>query len=254
MTYPLVLDLAADGIPVAVTCGLLGFSRQAFYSWRADPVSERDLVDAYATNAAFEVHRDDPGYGYRFIADELADAGHELSERRVWKVCSQAGIVSAHSRKRGRSKKPGPPVHEDLVERDFTATGPNRLWLTDITEHPNRAGKAVPVRGQGRLVPADRGLLDRLTDDQPPRGRRARDGHRSPRPRPGARLRGPRRQGQPVPLPPLRRRAAPARAARVHGPGRVLGGQRCHGDAPISVKRSSERLQGDGRGVGRSNA
>ena len=57
MTYPLVLDLAADGIPVAVTCGLLGFSRQAFYSWRADPVSERDLVDAYATNAALGVHK-----------------------------------------------------------------------------------------------------------------------------------------------------------------------------------------------------
>jgi hypothetical protein len=75
MTYRLVLDLAADGIPVAVTCGLLGFSRQAFYSWRADPVSERDLVDAYATNAALEVHRDDPGFGYRFIADELTGAG-----------------------------------------------------------------------------------------------------------------------------------------------------------------------------------
>lgn len=141
MTYPLVLDLAADGIPVAVTCGLLGFSRQAFYSWRTTPVSERDLVDAYATNAAFEVHRDDPGFGYRFIADELADAGHKVSERRVWKVCSQAGIVSAHARKRGRSKKPGPPVHDDLVERDFTATGPNLVWLTDITEHPTAQGK-----------------------------------------------------------------------------------------------------------------
>ena len=141
MTYPLVLDLAADGIPVAVTCGLLGFSRQAFYSWRARPVSERDLVDAYATNAAHEVHRDDPGFGYRFIADELADAGHEVSERRVWKVCSQAGIASAHARKRGRSKKPGPPVHEDLIERDFTAPAPNMVWLTDITEHPTVEGK-----------------------------------------------------------------------------------------------------------------
>jgi transposase InsO family protein len=141
MTFPLVLDLAADGVPVAVTCGLLGFSRQAFYSWKADPVSGRDLVDAYATNAAFEVHRDDPGFGYRFIADELAEAGHAISERRVWRICSQAGIVSVHARKRGRWKKPGPPVHDDLVERDFTATGPNRLWLTDITEHPTGEGK-----------------------------------------------------------------------------------------------------------------
>ena len=124
-----------------MTCGLLGFSRQAFYSWKANPVSERDLVDAYATNAALEVHRDDPGIGYRFIADELVEAGHEVSERRVWKVCSQTGIVSAHSRKRGRWRKPGPPVHDDLVERDFTAAGPNMVWLTDITEHPTGEGK-----------------------------------------------------------------------------------------------------------------
>ena len=141
MTYPLVRDLAVDGIPVTVTCRVLKFSTQAFYAWCADPVSERDLVDAYAMNAAFEVHRDDPGFGYRFIADELAAAGHEISERRVWKICSQAQIVSAHARTRGRWKKPGPPVHDDLVERDFTATGPNRLWLTDITEHATAEGK-----------------------------------------------------------------------------------------------------------------
>ena len=156
MTYPLVRDLAVDGIPVTVTCRVLKFSTQAFYAWCADPVSERDLVDAYAMNAAFEVHRDDPGFGYRFIADELAAAGHEISERRVWKICSQAQIVSAHARTRGRWKKPGPPVHDDLVERDFTATGPNRLWLTDITEHWTDEGKlylcAIKDVFSGRIV------------------------------------------------------------------------------------------------------
>ena len=53
----------------------------------------------------------------------------------------QARIVSAPARARGRWKKPGPPVHDDLVERDFTAAGPNRLWLTDLTEHPTAEGK-----------------------------------------------------------------------------------------------------------------
>ena len=141
MTYPLVRDLAVDGIPVTVTCRVLKFSPQAVYSWQARPVSERDLVDAYAMDAAYKIHADDPGFGYRFIADELADAGHAVSERRVWRICSQAGIVSAHSRTRGRWKKPGPPVHDDLVRREFTSSGPNRLWLTDITEHPTAEGK-----------------------------------------------------------------------------------------------------------------
>lgn len=115
MRYPLVLDLAADGIPVAVTCRVLKFSRQAFYAWCRAPASDHDLVDAYATNAAFDVHADDPNFGYRFIADELDDAGHAVSERRVWRLCSQAGIVSLHARKRGKSRRPGPPVHDDLV-------------------------------------------------------------------------------------------------------------------------------------------
>jgi hypothetical protein len=41
MMYPLVLDLADDKIPVAVTCRVLGFSKQAFYKWRAKPVSDQ---------------------------------------------------------------------------------------------------------------------------------------------------------------------------------------------------------------------
>jgi putative transposase len=40
--YPLVFDLAADGIPVTVTCRVLGFSTQAFYKWKRDPVTDRD--------------------------------------------------------------------------------------------------------------------------------------------------------------------------------------------------------------------
>jgi len=41
----------------------------------------------------------------------------------------------------GKGRQPGPPAHDDLVERDFTATAPNRLWLTDITEHRTSEGK-----------------------------------------------------------------------------------------------------------------
>ena len=54
MSYPLVLDLADDGIPIAVTCRVLKFSKQAFYAWRAQPVSQRDWDDAHLLNAAVE--------------------------------------------------------------------------------------------------------------------------------------------------------------------------------------------------------
>lgn len=141
MKYPLVLDLAADGIPVAVTCRVLGFSTQAFNKWRRNPVSQRDWDDAHLMNAALDIHADDPAFGYRFIADELIDAGHQVSERRVWRICSEQGIWSVFSKKRGLNRKAGPPVHDDLVDRDFTATRGNQLWLTDITEHRTAEGK-----------------------------------------------------------------------------------------------------------------
>jgi putative transposase len=141
MTYPLVLDLAADKIPVAVTCRVLGFSKQAFYAWRQNPVSQRDWDDAHLINAAADIHRDDPAFGYRFIADELPARGIEAGENRVARLCSQQRIWSVFSKKRGLGRKAGPPVHDDLVARQFTAAGPDRTWLTDITEHPTAEGK-----------------------------------------------------------------------------------------------------------------
>ena len=51
-----------------------------------------------------------------------------------------AKLCGIYRRKRWRSC-PAPPVHDDLVRRRFVADAPNRLWLTDITEHPTREGK-----------------------------------------------------------------------------------------------------------------
>lgn len=141
MRYPLVRDLAGDGIPVTVTCRVLGFSTQAFYKWNRDPVTDRDWDDARLVNAAIDIHHDDPAFGYRFIADELAHAGIEAGERRVWRLCSQERLWSVFAKRRGLSRKAGAPVHDDLVDRTFTAPAANVVWLTDITEHPTGQGK-----------------------------------------------------------------------------------------------------------------
>lgn len=142
MMFPLVADLAAEGVPVKVTCGVLGFSTQAFYKWRAKPCSDRDLDDAHLTNTLVDLHGDDPEFGYRFLADELESAGHELGERRVWRLCRDQRLWSTTTRKGRRGKgRPGPAVHDDLVQRDFTAERPDQVWLTDITEHPTSEGK-----------------------------------------------------------------------------------------------------------------
>jgi putative transposase len=141
MMFPLVRELAVDGVPVAVTCRVLGFSKQAYFKWRAAPVTDRDWADAQLINAAIDIHHDDPEFGYRFIADELAGQGVKASRNRVNRLCTMQRIWSVHSRKRGRHRVPGPPVHDDLVLREFDAAAPNDVWFTDITEHPTAEGK-----------------------------------------------------------------------------------------------------------------
>ncbi|MBG6216118.1 transposase InsO family protein [Arthrobacter sp. CAN_A6] len=96
---------------------------------------------AHLTNLARDIHHDDPTFGYWFISDEIADHGVSASERRVWRISSQQRLWSLHAKKRGLTRKAGPPVHDDLVLRQIRVDRPNQLWLTDITEHRTDAGK-----------------------------------------------------------------------------------------------------------------
>jgi len=138
-----VSELAADGIPVAVTCRVLKLARQPYYRWLATPITRAELERAYRANALFDAYRDDPEFGYRFLVDEAADAGEPMCERTAWAICADNGWWSVFGKKKARGKgaEVGPPVHDDLVGRVFTADGPNRLWLTDLTEHPTSEGK-----------------------------------------------------------------------------------------------------------------
>jgi len=138
-----VSELAADGIPVAVTCRVLKIARQVYYRWLRQPVTSSELVAAYRADALFDAHREDPEFGYRFLVDEAAAAGQPMSDRTAWRICSGNGWWSAFGKRkrRGKGGKVGPPVHDDRVQRDFTADGPNRLWLADITEHHTGEGK-----------------------------------------------------------------------------------------------------------------
>jgi putative transposase len=204
--------LAADAIPVAVTCRVLGFSRQAFYAWKRNPVSQRDWDDAHLINAVADIHRDDPAFGYRFIADELPARGITASENRVARLCSQQRIWSAFSKKRGLGRKAGPPVHDDLAARQFTAADPDRVWLTDITEHPTAEGKLYLC------------AIKDVYSTQP--GRNA-----------GGAL----RQGQPVPVRRLRPDPEKPWPDWIHGPRRRVRRQRRHG---ILLRLAAEERPG----------
>lgn len=139
--YPLVKELAAEGIPVAVPCQVLKLARQPYYRWLANPVTDAELAEAYRANALFDAHRDDPEFGYRFLVAEAGDAGQPMAERTAWRICSNNGWWSAFGkRKRGKNGKAGPPVHDDLVA---AISPPMRQiscgWLTLLNTAPARA-------------------------------------------------------------------------------------------------------------------
>lgn len=153
-------ELAADGIPVAVACRVLKIARQPYYRWLQNPVTDAEYEQAYRANALFDAHRDDPEFGYRLLADEARHhGGQPMADRTAWAICAGNGWWSVFGKpRRGRHRRPGPPVHDDLVNREFTtmATGPNQVWFTDITEHSTAEGKlyvcAMKDAWSGRIV------------------------------------------------------------------------------------------------------
>lgn len=220
MIYPLVKEMAALGAPVrvagAVACRVLGFSKQGYYKWLKQPVSAREAEERELIAVLHQLHDDDPEGGYRVLADDITELGYTLSERRVWRLCRIAGIQSVFTTRKTRYKKAGAPVHDDLVNRQFSAEGPQHAVADRHHRAPHPRGQGLPVRDQGRVLQPDRRLLDRLADQGPDRRQRARDGSGPPRPA----HRGDRafRPRVPIPLQTLPQGPQTPRPDRLHGP------------------------------------
>jgi transposase InsO family protein len=125
-----------------VACRLLEVSRSGYYDWRDREPSARDVHDAYLANQIREVHIASRGtYGAPRVHAELRlGRGLRLGRKRVSRLMRIVGLagICHHSKRRGR---PAPAVYDDLVARRFVADAPDRLWCTDITEHPTGEGK-----------------------------------------------------------------------------------------------------------------
>jgi putative transposase len=142
MVFPLVRDLALEGIPLSLSCRVLGFSRQGYYAWRVDPVCERDWGDAHVINEIRAIRKKESTFGYRLITDELKDVHVVMGENQVHRLCRENLLYSGTiTSKCGSDKTLGPAVHDDLLKRNFTASRVNEKWLLDITEHATNSGK-----------------------------------------------------------------------------------------------------------------
>ena len=142
MKFRLVCELAADGVVVAVACRVLAVSTSGYYEWRGRPPSPRAVADETLTEQIVEIHAmSRETYGAPRVHAELRlGLGVRCGRKRVARLMRIAGLHGIYWRRPKRTRPP-PAVHDDLVLRRFVADAPNRLWLTDITEHPTREGK-----------------------------------------------------------------------------------------------------------------
>ena len=134
--------MVAEGLPAQLACRVLDVSESGFYAWRSRPPSERAIRHAWLTDLIGQIHVDFRGvYGYRRVHAELT-LGHGLTvgAEAVWFLMRKAGLQGLSGRPKYR-RIPNQPTASDLVDRDFARSDPDRLWVTDITEHPTREGK-----------------------------------------------------------------------------------------------------------------
>jgi len=124
-------------------CRLLGVSASGYYAWRLRPPSARAQADAALTESIRAIHeRSRETYGMPRIHAELAAEGLPVGRKRVARLMRAAGLEGISRRRRGRTTRrdqdarPAP----DLVERNFSAGGPDELWVADITYVPTWAG------------------------------------------------------------------------------------------------------------------
>jgi putative transposase len=131
---------AAHSIPTM--CRVLGVSASGYYAWQHRGGSLRTVTDHKLLEQVRAFHRQSRGtYGAPRIHRDLRAAGVHVGRKRVARLLKQAGLRGVSRRKwpvttvRAEHARPAP----DLVQRAFTATGPNQLWVADITYIPTWA-------------------------------------------------------------------------------------------------------------------
>jgi putative transposase len=130
--------------PISVMARVLGVSKAGFHAWLKRPASSHAQADAALLRRIRTVHATSrETYGAPRVHAELRAAGGKHSRKRIARLMRDAGLIGASRRRQGpvttRRDKDARPA-PDLVDRNFTANGPNQLWVADITFVPTSAG------------------------------------------------------------------------------------------------------------------
>ncbi len=130
--------------PIASMSRVLGVSKAGYYAWVHRPLSAHAVADAALLKQVRTVHASSrQTYGAPRVHAELQGHGEQHGRKRIARLMRQAGLVGASHRhggpvttRRDQEARPAP----DLVDRKFSTSGPNQLWVADITYVPTSSG------------------------------------------------------------------------------------------------------------------
>ncbi|WP_394807293.1 IS3 family transposase [Streptomyces asiaticus] len=129
-------NLKEDGFGVGPVCRVLGWSESAYYARKKRPKSARRLRDEQLMRLIEQVHAESGGtYGARRITRALRRKGVVVARCTVERLMGELGLEGVIRGQRRRTTVPEPSVPRppDLVDRDFTASQPDQLWVADMT-------------------------------------------------------------------------------------------------------------------------
>jgi putative transposase len=124
-------------------CRLLKVSKSGYYAWKRRPMSAHEREDVKLTAKIEAIHRHShDNYGSPRVHAELRDFGIRVGRKRVARLMREAGLRGASRRRfiRTTQRDPQGKPAQDLVQRQFTAEAPDRLWVADITYVPTMEG------------------------------------------------------------------------------------------------------------------
>jgi putative transposase len=153
------IDAEKTVFPIAFMCPRLGVSTAGYYAWKQRPPSRRAVTDARITTLIHQIHVGSRGtYGAPRIHAELADE-HDVhcARKRVARLMRIAKLRGICRRRRVKTTRRDEQaqISDDLVQRQFKASGPNALWIADITYLPTWQGflfLAVVIDAHSRRV------------------------------------------------------------------------------------------------------
>jgi putative transposase len=139
-----IAALAGQGHSAKACCRMLSVAPSGFFYWQNRPPTMLELRTEQLGGLIADIHHASKGtYGTRRVTAELR-FGYQVTAnrkavRRIMRRLGLQGLPVLKARRRGPESDGA--AAGDLVLRQFSSAAPNRLWMTDITEHPTREGK-----------------------------------------------------------------------------------------------------------------